>query len=422
MPSAASIRARDASLALLTSRLIVWAAGVSAVSAFGYAIPAGENPPGLLSGFGSLADRLAAPVARWDAAWYLTIAKHGYLGATTPLPALRAVFFPLYPMFVRGLAELGLPLLVAAALLATVAFGAALYGLELLAGVELGDTRAARLATWALALTPTTVFFSAAYTDSLYLGLSVGCFLCARRGRFAAASLLAALACATRNTGLLLVAALAVFYLYGPRDDRPPDREGRRSLRPRYRVRGDAAWLAVAPAGLIAYLAYWGFAGGDALAPLHGERWFGHHFTGPFLGLWNAVHAAAQDAWHIGSGRLPVQLFDTGPGSSIVTGWQNLLTLALLVAALVALVGVLRTLPAPYGVYATLGLGVPLSSPVYSFPLQGMPRYAAMLFPLFIWFGGWLARHRRLASPVLGASGLLAALLAAEFATWHFVA
>jgi hypothetical protein len=69
-----------------------------------------------------------------------------------------------------------------------------------------------------------------------------------------------------------------------------------------------------------------------------------------------------------------------------------------------------------------IGLAVPLSSPVYRFPLQGMPRYAAMLFPLFVWLGGWLSRHRALIGPYLGTSALLAALLAAEFATWHFVA
>jgi hypothetical protein len=260
------------------------------------------------------------------------------------------------------------------------------------------------------------------YTDSLFLALSIGVFLCARRGRFAAASLLATAACADRNTGILLLAPLLVLYLYGPREDRPPDFALARGMRPRYRVAPDAAWLIAAPVGLAAYLAYCAAAFGDALAPLHGERYFGHHFTGPFLGLWNAVNAAGQDLGHIVGGTLTVQLFDTGPASSVQTGWQNVLALALVLAALLALAGVLRTLPAAYGIYALLGIVVPLSSPVYRFPLQGMPRYAAMLFPLFIWLGGWLSRRRRLALPVLASSAALAALMAAEFATWHFVA
>src|ERR1700741_896727 len=98
MRAAVATPARNAALALLSSRLLVWAAGVAAVSAFGSAVPAGENPPGLLSGFGALGDRLAAPAARWDAAWYLTIAKHGYQPGASPQSPLRAVFFPLYPL------------------------------------------------------------------------------------------------------------------------------------------------------------------------------------------------------------------------------------------------------------------------------------------------------------------------------------
>ena len=37
-------------------------------------------------------------------------------------------------------------------------------------------SRAATLSAWALALCPTTVFFSAIYTDSLYLALSIAVF------------------------------------------------------------------------------------------------------------------------------------------------------------------------------------------------------------------------------------------------------
>ena len=46
-----------------------------------------------------LASELLAPLARWDAVWYLRIAHSGY-GSS---PA-RAAFFPLYPLLVRGLA------------------------------------------------------------------------------------------------------------------------------------------------------------------------------------------------------------------------------------------------------------------------------------------------------------------------------
>ena len=50
----------------------------------------------------AFADPLLAPLARWDAAWYLRIADSGY-GDSEP----RAAFFPLYPLLVRSLATLG---------------------------------------------------------------------------------------------------------------------------------------------------------------------------------------------------------------------------------------------------------------------------------------------------------------------------
>src|SRR5258708_16898277 len=127
MRVAVSTPARNAAFALLGSRLLVGAAGVGAVSAFGSAVPGGENPPGLLSGFGALGDRLAAPAARWDAAWYLTIAKHGYQPGVAPQSPLRAGFFPLYPLLIRGLHQLGGPLLTAGTPLSTAALDAPLF-------------------------------------------------------------------------------------------------------------------------------------------------------------------------------------------------------------------------------------------------------------------------------------------------------
>jgi hypothetical protein len=157
---------------------------------------------------------------------------------------------------------------------------------------------------------------------------------------------------------------------------------------------------------------------------MHGEVWFSHHFAdaGPFGGLWEGARAAARDLRRLVDGDLALRLFGTGPSASVITGWGNLLPFALLALSVPAIVGVLRELPIAYGVYMVLGLVVPLSSPVAGQPLRSLPRYEAMLFPLFMWLGLWLSRRPRLAAPVLVVSGLGAALIAAEFSTWHFVA
>ena len=82
---------------------------------------------------------------------------------------------------------------------------------------------AARLAVLVTAFAPMAYFFSAVYSESLYLALSVGVFWCARQGRWAWVGVLGALAGATRSAGLVLVLPVMILYLYGPRADRVPD-------------------------------------------------------------------------------------------------------------------------------------------------------------------------------------------------------
>src|SRR4029453_15684684 len=120
---------------------------------------------------------------------------------------------------------------------------------------ELGDADA-RLTVALVALFPTAYAFSAVYTESLFLALSAGALYAGRLGRWRWAGVLAALASATRSTGVLLVVPLALLYLYGPRADRPGPPGVRSRLRPRHAVGRDAAWLALAPIGLVGYLGY----------------------------------------------------------------------------------------------------------------------------------------------------------------------
>ncbi len=86
-----------------------------------------------------------------------------------------------------------------------------------------------------------------------------------------------------------------------------------------------------------------------------------------------------------------------------------------------ALVGVLRRLPAAYGAYALGGLALPLSYPVTPQPLQSISRYEVLIFPLFMWAGWWVSR-RRITAPAVAALACLLGLFTAEFATWRFVA
>jgi hypothetical protein len=493
------LAAREVWRALWSSRLLVWFAGMAAVLAFGAGpVRNAFNPPGVTRGFGWLGSLLAGPAARWDGAWYLVIAHYGYrpdLGAFT---ASRTAFFPLYPMGLSAIAHLGIPPILAGVLLSTTALALALYGIHRLTTLELAHGGAvtiprgpvitanrtrepttartsnrtitaddasggevARLAVMVTAFAPMAFFFSAVYSESLYLALSVGVFLCARQGRWAWVGVLGALAAATRSAGVVLLLGAAILYLYGPREDLTPDfprseepctgpstgmgtaprpaphQPGVSSMlhaatrlrvagmagvgRPRYKLRRDFLWLGLMPVGLGIYMVYLACGGGDALMPFHSQDVWGRHYAGPYMGVWDGAKAAFEGVRQLLAQGRHVY-FPAAGGSPNIDAGHNLMLLAFLLAAVPMIVGVLRMLPLAYGVYTIAALALPLSYPVASQPLMSLPRFLVVLFPLSIYSAAWLAAHPRARVPVLVGSGLLMAFFAAQFATWHWVA
>jgi hypothetical protein len=434
---------RESWRALWSSRLLVWVVGVGTVLALGFG-PTRKafDPPGVTRGFGWLGNLLAAPAARWDAAWYLVIARYGYRPDLGVYTSSRTAFFPLYPLGLRAIAWLGVPPVLAGVLLSVAALALALYGIHRLTTLELsrsalaGDrvADAARLAVLLTAFAPMAFFFSAVYSESLYLALSVGLFWSARQGRWMWVGVLGALAGATRSTGLVLILPALVIYLYGPREDRPPDRSTDSTTAwrsrlwvpaaviPRYRPRRDALWLGLLPAGVVLYGVYLALAGGSALAPLHAQEVWSRHFAGPYMGVWDGLKAAFEGARQLLSFQHRHVYFPTGADSPFVGAGHNLMLFAFLAAAVPAVVGVVRRLPLAYGAYVIAALALPLSYPVSSQPLMSLPRFLLVLFPLGIWLAAWLAERPRLQRPALAASGLLMAFFLAQFVTWHWVA
>jgi hypothetical protein len=440
---------RDVWRALWISRLLVWVAGAGTVATLGFGpLRHAFNPPGMMSGFGRLGDVLAAPAARWDSAWYLTIAHYGYRPDLGAFAASRAAFFPLYPLGLRAISGLGVPAVLAGVLLSVCALAFGLYGLHRLSTLEMArlspahSRDVARLTVLTCALGPMAFFFSAVYSESLYLALSVGVFLCARRGRWGLAAGCAALAAATRSTGIVLVLPLTLLYLYGPRQDRAPEREyavspgppqstnvgAKRAavferLRPRYRLRADSLWIVLVPTGVVLYMAHLALAGGDALSPFSAQAGWSRHFAGPYGGVWDGLKAAWQGARQLLSFQRTHVYFPLAGASPTIAAGHNLMLFAFLVAGAVAVVGVLRLLPFAYGAYLLGALALPLSYPVASQPLMSLPRFLLVLFPLNIWLAVRLVSRPRLTRAVLLAiSALGLAFFSAEFATWHWVA
>ena len=420
---------REAWGALWTSRLAVWAAGLLGVLWLGRVPGSGQyDPAGLTTPFSPFGDLLVAPAARWDSVWYLTIAERGY---GTEQDHAQAAFYPLYPLLMRSVGwVVGSPLL-AGILVSLGCFLVALVLLHRLTALELGlgDARATVLL---VAFFPTALFFSAVYSEGLFLLVTVGAFLAARRGRWAWAGALGGLAALTRNSGVLLLVPLLVLFLYGPRADRaavaaalPGGGGGRLAglwarVRPRHALAPQLLWLALVPLGLALYLAWSAIALGDAFAPYHAQALWLRHFE-PLGAATGGVRAAWLGLRQIVHGTPTPRYFTDNGGDPFEVAGQSLMLLGFLVFAVVALVGTLRRLPFAYGAYAAVALAMTLSYPLDAQPLMSLPRYMVVLFPLQMWLARW-AGERGGVERAVGVSAVLLGLFSAYFAHWGFVA
>jgi hypothetical protein len=350
----------------------------------------------------ALADPLLAPLARWDAVWYLRIAESGYAEGEG-----RAAFFPLYPLLVRVVATPlgGSPaaLLVGAYALALAAFLGALTLLHRLVALELGAPLA-RPALLLLAVFPGALYFGAPYSESLFLLLAVGAFYAARTGRWAWAGGCAAGAAATRSAGVLLMLPLAIVW-WGSRERR---------------IR-DAAWVLLAPLGLAAFALFLGLTEGDALAFVHAhEAWY-RELSIPLAGAWEGFGAAIDGARQLASGQRDVVYFSQAAGDPYRIAAVNLMLFGSLVFAVLACAGAFRRLPPAYGAWVAASLALLLSLPVKPQPLMSLPRFLAVLFPIFMWLAVW-CEERRATERVVAVFAIGLGLFTAQFATWHWIA
>lgn len=433
----------DVWLALWTSRLAVWLAAIYGVLAVGYRPTGGAPHTGApLGNFGELVFGVAQ---RWDAAFYLSIAGHGY--HTVPL----AAFWPLYPLAINAAGVLSGSLLIAGIAVSLISFAVALYVLHRLVTIELGAEHA-RTAVLSLAFFPTAMFFSVVYPQALLLALTIGAVYAARTGHWAWAGILGALASATHNSGVLVAIPIGLLYLYGPRADRDRASEASTSpsatlprgpstsppatpsthpattpsttpstsrWRPRHRPGLDLLWLALVPLGLVAFFGYMGIEHGDALRPLHVNDTFWHRHFEVFGGITGIV-SVVWHGFHTIASAPPDRLFPAtnGPyrGAAV-----NMVDAAALIFALGATIGVMRRLPFAYSAYTVVSLAILTSAPKPTEPLMSLPRFILVLFPLQMWLALWLDKRGR-AGVWIACSALALGVASMQFATGRWVA
>jgi len=135
---------------------------------------------------------------------------------------------------------------------------------------------------------------------------------------------------------------------------------------------------------------------------------WGRHLADPLSTVWYGVRTTFEE-FH----RLPAH------------GRLHLTAFYFLLGGAVATVGVLRRLPWAYGLYVIVAILMPLSYPGTAGdgePLESIPRYLLVLFPLAMWLAMWLDGHPRLRLPLLLVSALAMVFYTVKFTTWHWVA
>lgn len=140
------------------------------------------------------------PWTTYDSLHFTRIAQHGYEPLTT-------AFFPLYPMLLRLAGRDEVAIAIWGIVLSNLALIAAAWLFFRLTETDY-DGRVAEIGVWLLAFYPTAAYWSAVYTESIFLVWILGCFLCVRHNRWAAAGMLGLAAALTKNSGVLVCAAL----------------------------------------------------------------------------------------------------------------------------------------------------------------------------------------------------------------------
>ena len=223
-----------------------------------------------------------ARMCAFDCAWYAGIVEAGYAPATGDwsTPANWA-FFPLYPLLVW--------LVKSAAFLPTVLAGAIVSSLCTIAAAIVArpwfrsNDAAWRLFAFCLFLGPASPVYSILYTEALFGLLTVLTLVALGRGRFIEAGAWAALLSATRVTGIVMAVAIGVLFLHRIVTSARPLPEAIRDNR------GLLLAAAVAPLGLVAYMAFLWLTVGDPLAFLHVQAAWERVFQPPWITLLQGI-------------------------------------------------------------------------------------------------------------------------------------
>ena len=317
---------------------------------------------------------------RWDTGWYFSIIERGYGTSVNQFGQGNTAFFPLYPYFVELVHDCVVPgsfqtrgtILLIGVLISNLAFLGALTLLYLLVRERHEESKVAQKAVLYLCVFPTAFIFSAFYTESLFLLLSIAAFYLAEKELWWPAGLAGGLAALTRATGVLCAIPLGILYWQQKR-----------------RLEWSSASLGLIPLALLGLALTLYRVTGDPLELLNSHAGWGHEANWP----WRALFSFSSSH--------PMQVLDKG---------------MLILFTALSLV-TLKERPA-YGVWSILNTILLLA--VKGNP-NNMTRYVSVAFPALVALAIYGEEHRSLHQAIVLASAMILGLLMALWAQYYKV-
>ena len=380
--------------AAISSRVAVLVVGYLAVSTLGLASTS--------DGFQVSPRPLVNLPARFDAGWYSSTALDGYAFTGRWSEQQNVAFFPAFPMLMRAAGyplgafeprvprELRLARLVwGGVLISVAAFAWAAVYMWRLARDTIGEERASA-AVALMAAYPFAVFFSAPYTESLFLLGCLGAIAHFRRQELGAAAAWGLLVGLTRPNGCFLSVVLAVMIVESRW------RPSKTSTFRHFHIAKSLAAAAAPGLGMLAFSAYV------------------YSLTGDFFG-WARMHEAWGRSYE---GLAPVTrgygwLVDEGLVSVVQQAPYATLNSLGLIFALAMIWPILRRLGPAYGVFIVINV-VP---PLLAGGVLSMGRLTSTLFPIFLALAAIVPA--RTVPPLVTAFALAQGLATVLFFTWR---
>ncbi len=384
-----------------THVLLVFVVGAVAVQHF-YTlreVPAIQYRLGDMNG---IAHYLIQPLRNWDGYWYSLLANYGY-----GIYQASAAFWPLYPFLIWFSSNLtGWDTAVTGILISNISFMFALILLYRLIQIDYPEP-VARRAIWLTAFFPTAFYFSAMYTESLFLLATVAAVYYGRTDRWGRAAVAVALAALTRNTGILILIPLAVFLF----------RKHRWNLtewwKPGYK-------LGIAALSPLLFMFKLDDIWGDPLLMLSAQKGWARYKAMPWTTLqveWDKLNLT----WLNTLIHSPNWSTLSNPNIRFAFAESQAYDLFIFLVFVPLLVYTLWRVRPAYSLYALVVFALPLFTPSHVHPLMSMPRFVIVLFPFFIAMA-MLARRRLVFGALMFLFVIQLMGLLIQFSTWFWVA